>query len=303
MSGNRKFFISGLSSYVIWGFIPIFLKELKAHDDIEIIFYRLLVAALIMVGVLLVNSGETISGFRTLHAKSKSDFWIMASLTTIGGGLLAANWVTYIYVVNHVSIHAAAFGYLILPIVTALLALVVLGEKLNFAKWIAVGLSAVSCYMMSHVESKDTLYIISIALTYSFYLISQRRNTYLPRRVSVGIQMVVGTLLMLSLNPIQHSPSELGGHFWLMILIISGIFTVTPLLLNLYALNGMNSSQLAYLIYINPIIGFFSGILWYGESIERWALVAYGLLAVAIIIFNWEWIEKLLVKFPRVQKT
>ncbi len=194
------------------------------------------------------------------------------------------------------SINAAAFGYLILPITTALLALVILGEKLNSAKWAAVGLSAISCYLMSRVETKDIIYILSIALTYSFYLISQRKNTYLPRRVSVGVQMMVGTLLMLFLDPIHHSPAELGGYFWLIVFIISAVFTVTPLLLNLYALNGMNSSQLAYLIYINPIISFFAGVLMYGEHLEGWSVVAYGLLVVAIFIFNWEWIEKFRLK-------
>lgn len=289
---SKKYFFSGLMSYVIWGFVPIFLKKLQGFDDYEIIFYRILLAALAMTGVALLLWGETSQAIGGLYRRSKKDFLHMLILTSIGGGLLATNWVTYVYVVNHVSINAASFSYLILPIATAFLALILLKEKLNAMRWAAVAMSGVSCYLMANVDARQMAYIAAITLSYSYYLITQRKNTYMPRRTNLALQMIVGTALLLTMDPIHTAPVDLPMHFWINVTIIAIVFTVTPLLLNLYALNGMGSSQLAFLIYINPIISFVTAIVWYGEDLNELAVISYSLLAVAILLFNWEIIVK-----------
>lgn len=289
---SKKHFFSGLMSYVIWGFVPIFLKKLQGFDDYEIIFYRILLAAVAMTGVALILWGETSEAIGGLYRRSKKDFLQMFILTSIGGGLLATNWVTYVYVVNHVSINAASFSYLILPIATAFLALIFLKEKLNGMRWAAVAMSGVSCYLMANVDARQMVYIAAITLSYSFYLITQRKNTYMPRRTNLALQMIIGTVLLLMIDPIHTAPSDLPAHFWINVTIIAIVFTVTPLLLNLFALNGMGSSQLAFLIYINPIISFITAIVWYGEDLDELAVISYSLLAVAILLFNWEIIIK-----------
>lgn len=281
---HKKFFLSGLSSYLIWGFVPVFLKILSEYDDLEVIFYRMLMAAVVIAIMVPSVFGEC----RRVLQESRSDFGRMMVRNVVGGALLATNWVSYIYVVNHVSINAASFAYLILPIATAFLAYFTLAEKLTTNKWAGVVLSGVSCYLMANIDIRQILYISAITLSYAFYLITQRRNTLLSRRVSLTIQMAAGTALMLLINPVQSNPVDLGITFWTVIVVLSVFFTITPLLLNLYALNGMESSQLAFLIYVNPIISFWIGILGYGESLNVTAIVAYSLLAVAIVIFNWD---------------
>ncbi|HNL25533.1 MAG TPA: hypothetical protein PKO47_02010, partial [bacterium] len=86
---SKKYFFSGLMSYVIWGFVPIFLKKLQGFDDYEIIFYRILLAALAMTGVAILLWGETSQAIGGLYRRSKKDFLHMLILTSIGGGLLA----------------------------------------------------------------------------------------------------------------------------------------------------------------------------------------------------------------------
>ncbi|HNL27959.1 MAG TPA: EamA family transporter, partial [bacterium] len=178
------------------------------------------------------------------------------------------------------------------PIATAFLALILLKEKLNAMRWAAVAMSGVSCYLMANVDARQMAYIAAITMSYSFYLITQRKNTYMPRRTNLALQMIVGTALLLTMDPIHTAPIDLPMHFWINVTIIAVVFTVTPLLLNLYALNGMGSSQLAFLIYINPIISFVTAIVWYGEDLNELAVISYSLLAVAILLFNWEIIVK-----------
>ena len=294
MNNSKKHLLSGFFSYVIWGFVPIFFKEIRAHDPYEIIYYRIGIAALVMALVLSLDLKKSWSDFITLFSHSKKDFSTMLALNTIGGLLLVANWVSYVYVINNISVNAGAFAYLILPIVTTFLAFFILKEKMNPFKWAGVILSGISCYLIAHVDIHQILYISIITFSYSFYMITQRRNTFLNRKTSLAMQMALGAALMLIINPGATAGSVLDAHFWIFITVIAVVFTVTPLLLNLYALNGMESSQLAFLIYVNPITSFLIGVLIYGEKLEFIAVIAYALQAVSIVIFNWDLLLKVI---------
>ena len=280
-------------SFVVWGFLPLFLKQVENHDGFVIIYYRVLFAALLMCCYLMLHFRKNLRVIFSLKKKSMKQIILMFILTALGGILLDMNWDSYVYTVNHISIHTAAFSYMIVPIMTALLATFILGEKLNHARWFGILLSAFSCYLIGHVSLKEAQFILVIALSYSLYIISQRKNTLLPRAMSLALQMMIGSLVMICFHPyVFHVQAALDVHFWIFILIISAFFTVTPLILNLIAMNGMKASQLSYLIYMNPIISFLIGVFLYKEKMDKLTLIAYALLTVALFIFNWEWIAK-----------
>jgi chloramphenicol-sensitive protein RarD len=298
--GSQKHFTAGFLSYLIWGFVPVLLRLVTAYDDFEIILYRILGAALIMMIVLGFAGRLHAIELVRLFQRSRRDFATMLVLSVIGGLLLAVNWVAYVYVVNHISINAASFAYLILPIATAFLAYMILKESLTLWRWIGIVISGISCVLMAQIDLTQTLYIAAITFSYAFYLISQRRNTFVSRRLSLGIQMTLGFALMLIFNPAPFAPASLDGYFVVVVGALAAVFTVLPLMLNLYALNGMESSQLAFLIYVNPIVAFLTAVIWYGEVLSWVAAIAYTLMAIAIVIFNWDILGKI---FSRVRKT
>ncbi|KAB2880853.1 EamA family transporter [bacterium] len=296
MSVSKKYFIAGFFSYVIWGFVPIFFKQISAHDPYEIIFYRIWIAAAVITMILSLNFRKSWWDISSLYRRSVRDFISMISLNVIGALLLVTNWIAYVYVINNISVNAGSFAYLILPIVTTFLAFFILKEKLNPFKWAGVILSGISCYLMAHIDIHQIVYIACITFSYSFYMITQKRNTFLNRKTALTLQMIIGALVMLIINPAPAMGSVLNMHFWIFITIIAVVFTITPLLLNLFALNGMESSQLAFLIYINPLVSFLIGIFVYNEKLDPLAVTAYALLAVSIIIFNWDLIVKIIEK-------
>jgi chloramphenicol-sensitive protein RarD len=281
---------------VIWGFVPIFFKGISTHDPYEIIYYRIIIAALaitIIIGIGVRNFASEIS---SVHKSSPKFFLWMILLNATGAILLLVNWISYVYVVNSISVNAGSFAYLILPIVTAFLAFFILKERLSLFRWIGISLSAISCYLIAHIDPNQVLYISIVTLSYSFYMITQRKNTYLSRKNALAIQMVLGAFIMIAIDPSPPGGPALDGHFWIFITIIAVVFTITPLLLNLFALNGMESSQLAFLIYVNPITSFLIGVLMYNEQLEAIAIAAYALQAFSIVIFNWDLILKVLEK-------
>src|SRR5690606_40420590 len=82
---------------------------------------------------------------------------------------------------NTVSVNATSLAYLICPILTTLLAGIFLKERLNTGQWAAVGMSILSCIMLSYGHFMDMLYSVIIALSYAIYLVLQKANTQLDR--------------------------------------------------------------------------------------------------------------------------
>ena len=59
--------------------------------------------------------------------------------------LITANWCLYIYGVNSEQVVETSLGYFINPLVTVLIGVLLLGERLNRVQWVAVGLAQWRC--------------------------------------------------------------------------------------------------------------------------------------------------------------
>lgn len=287
MQSNKKFFAAGTLSYLLWGFLPVMFKLLSNFKSTDIIFYRICLSAIFIGIFFLFTKFKIYTVLSNLYQKSRSKFLNAILLNFIGSLCLVSNWLIYAYVVQHINVHTAAIGYLILPIITAFLALIILKESLSSLQWIAIGLSSISCYLISHIAIQEVLYILTIALSYSFYLITQRRNIYTTRLVNLGLQTLIGSLLMFFFVPNITPVQNLTISFWIYLPLIAIFFTVTPLLLNMYALHGINTASLSFIGYINPIMGFLLGIFIYNEKIGTTEAIAYIILALSLLIFNW----------------
>jgi chloramphenicol-sensitive protein RarD len=196
------------------------------------------------------------------------------------------NWFFFIYVMNHISIKAASFAYLVCPILTTLLAFFILKEQLNKWQWTAVALSVISCVLLSYNNSADIMYSLIVAITYALYLISQRKNTGFDKFLVLSIQLVFAGLILLPFYPMHGTNMGDNYIFYLQILLIAVVFTIVPLYLNLFSLQGVKSSTMGILLYLNPLINFAIALLYYHEAINTLQVVAYLIIALSIVIFN-----------------
>ena len=207
-------------------------------------------------------------------------------MTVVGGILLVLNWFLFIYAVNHVSLQSASFAYIICPILTTVLAFILLKERIDVWQWIAVGLCVISCVILSYGNFKDLIYSVIIALSFGFYLVSQRKNSDFDKFLILTIQMVIASVILLPFYPSFGGavPTEFLFYFLLLIIVI--VFTIIPLFLNLYALKGLNSSTVGILMYTNPLIHFFLAIFYFKESVSVAQIVSYSLILISIVVFN-----------------
>lgn len=283
----NKYYGAALTAFIMWGFFSLALKPLHDYPSLDILFYRVIFATVILLAlnfiwrrpVLLNDLGV----FRQMGGKEQAR---VLSLTVLGGFLLVVNWLLFIYAMNHVSLKSASFAYLICPIVTTILAFFILKEKLSNWQWFSVALCVVSCGILSYGNMQDLLFSLTIAFSFALYLISQRKNNVFDKFLVLTVQMVFASVVMLPFFPKFSGPVPTESLFYILLMVIVVFFTIIPLFLNLFALKGMNSSAVGILMYTNPLINFLLAIFYFGEPINLTQLISYGLILLSVVIFN-----------------
>jgi chloramphenicol-sensitive protein RarD len=282
-----KYYLVAFLSFVIWGFFSLALKPLHDYPSLDILFYRVFLCAAIMlvISVFIRVSilKRNIAIFKAMEAREKKSI----ILRTLGGGvLLTANWFFFIYVMNHISVKAASFAYLVCPILTTVIAFFVLHEKLSKWQWGAVALSVVSCLLLSFNNIADVAYSMIVALSYALYLVIQRKNFGVDKFLILTVQIVFSALILLPFYPSYSATLPAEPLFYEFILLIAILFTIMPLYMNLYALQGVNSSTMGIMLYINPLMNFSIALLYFHEPINTFQIIAYSLILLSIVVFN-----------------
>ncbi len=282
-----KYFIAAFSAFFIWGFFSLALKPIQNYASLDILFYRLFGSVLLLSFVNLTFRRSIIAKNWHLFTSNPSQKKPKIIFQIVLGGLiLILNWFVFIFVVNHIGIKTASFAYLICPILTTVLAFFILKEKLNSWQWTAVLISIISCAILSFHDISNLVYSLIVASTYAFYLISQRKNYGFDKLVSLNIQLLIATVVVLPFYPSFSGaiPTEALFYFYIIIIVI--FFTITPLFLNLYALQGLSSATVGILIYINPILNFIIAVFYYHEQVTSVQMFSYFLILISIVVFN-----------------
>ena len=298
MQGRLKYFAAAFFAAVLWGFMSIPLRALQAWPAEDILYYRVLVStALIWPFTLLFRRKALNRSIRYLQTESARQRKKIILLTLIASLLIMGNWFTFIYAVNNVNVQSAAFAYLVCPLLTTLAAFLFLKERLTLVKKIAIGIALVSVALLAGGSLHDVAWSIGIASLYALYLVAQRVIQLVDRLVILAIQLTTCSLFILPFLVGQHHPLPTSATFWTNIVIIAIFFTIIPLYLSLYALNGISSTTVGVLLYINPIIAFIIAIVHFGEPIYTHQLLAYLVLFFAVFLFNWGALRKIFHKF------
>ncbi len=284
---NSRYFLAAVTAFTIWGFFSFVLKPLSPYSSLDILFYRVFVSAAVMLLISMVFRKKAWNSAKDRYLSFTSGQRRKQVWQILGGGLfLTANWFFFIYVMNHISIKAASFAYLVCPVLTTVLAFFILKERLNKWQWIAVSLSLLSCLLLSFSSLPDLFYSLIIALSFALYLVSQRRDYGIDRFLILTGQVVFSALLLLPFYPFYRGAVPGLPSFYILIAIIALFFTIMPLFLNLYALKGLRSSTVGILLYINPLFAFIIAIVFYSEKLDMLQVAGYSIIFISVIIFN-----------------
>ena len=285
----NKYYIIAFSAFFLWGFFSLALKPIAQESSFDVLFFRILLSVFLTVLMSITFKRNAIKQSYYLFKEfSFLDKKKAIIYNVIGGALLGLNWFLFIYVVNQISVQTASYAYLICPIITSMLSFLILKEHLKKIQWIAIGLCLIGSSLYYFSNPNNLLFAIIVASTYSFFLISQKRNVYFDKFTTLLLQLIVILLLAIPYYIYHgfHFPTDI--EFYYYIFIIATFFTVIPLYMNLYALQGASASTVGILLYVNPIITFLLSIFYFKEPIKVLQILSYLLILFSIFVFNFK---------------
>ncbi|MGM9986969.1 MAG: EamA family transporter RarD [Bacillaceae bacterium] len=286
MNGGREKegIIYGALSYAIWGFIPIYWKLLDSVQAGEILAHRIIWSFVFMVILLLISrqwKNFTRYVKEILHNKKK--FWSLFAASVF----VSANWGIFIWAVNAGRILDTSLGYYINPLVSILLAVTILKEKLSKAQVVSVLLAAIGVLIMTVYLGSFPWISISLALTFGIYGLAKK---LIDAEAAIGLtletMMIIPFALGYAIYVMLKGDSLFfeGANPWLMM--GGGIATALPLLLFAMGAKNIPLSMMGFLQYIAPTISLTVGVLVYHEAFTKVHLVTFLFIWSALILFS-----------------
>jgi chloramphenicol-sensitive protein RarD len=203
--------------------------------------------------------------------------------------LIAVNWGTYIYGVNSNRVVETSLGYFITPLVTVLLGVLALHERLRPAQWVALSIGAVAVGVLT-VDYGQLPYIaLALAASFSSYGLVKKRLG-LPAAEGMLVESgalagpALGYLIWLTVRGDSTFSHGSAGHS--VLLVVAGIVTAIPLMLFAGAANRIPLSALGVLQYAAPILQLAVGVLIYHEPMPPARLAGFALVWAALVVFT-----------------
>ena len=285
MNNTKKSLIAILICYFSWGLFPIYFKLLKSIDAYEVLAMRVLCSFIFMIlVVLLAKNKNSISLEIKKIWQNKKSF----SLLILASFLITANWLTYIIAVNTNHVLEASFGYYLNPIVTIILAVVFLKEKLTRIQTIAcicVGISLL--YLFISIGSLPWISIL-LALTFGLYSLCKKKIILSPKAgllIETAIVSPIAIIYMLYLASTSNITFYTSNNATIIALLLSGAITAIPLILFAKGAVDIPLYLLGILQYLPPTMQFFVGIFIYNEPLSIEKLISFIIIWIAVAVF------------------
>ena len=283
---NNKGLLYGITAYALWGFFPIYWKLLHEVPAIELLGHRIAWSFLLLIAVILIM--RQWNDFRSaLNARTLRIYFIAAIL-------IGVNWLTYVWAVNAGYILETSLGYFINPLISVLMGVIFLRERLRSAQWIPVALAAIGVVYLTFAYGRLPWIALLLAFTFGFYGLTKKLA---PLGSVFGLTLETGILFLPAVVYLGWAEANGSAAFlhtsatsnWLMI--GAGVVTTIPLLLFASAAKQIPLSMIGILQYLAPTIQFLIGVLVYKEPFDQSRLIGFSIVWLALIIF---WVENYL---------
>ncbi len=284
MSESRRGLLLGIAAYTMWGAFPLYWPLLEPAGAPEILAHRVLWSCLVM-GVLVIVLRRRAAFAAILRDRRK------VLLLSAAAAVITLNWLTFIWAVNNDRVVEASLGYFINPLVSVLMGIVVLGERLRREQWLAVGVAAVAVGVLT--VDYGRLPWVALLLACSF-------GTYGLAKKLAG----VGAVESLSFETLLIAPVAAAYLAWLeaqgslafgahgvghaLLLASTGVVTAVPLICFGAAATRIPLVTLGLLQYLAPVFQFAIGVLWFAEPMPLGRWVGFFLVWLALALFTLE---------------
>ena len=282
MSETRRGVLFGASAYLLWGVFPLYFPLLDPADAVEVLGHRItwsLVVVAILVAV--TRRGARVRAVVADRAR-------LAKLSA-AAVLLALNWGVYIYGVTSDRVVETSLGYFITPLVTVLLGVFVLRERLRPAQWAALATAFVAVVVLTVENGRPPWIALTLAFSFGLYGLlkkTARTGALEALTVETAVLTPVALVYLAVLGAAGESTALSEGPGHAALLVLTGLITAVPLLFFGAAAGRIPLTTLGVLQYLAPTVQFLIGVLVFGEELGLAKLLGFVLVWAALCVFT-----------------
>lgn len=278
----KKGILYGIGTYILWGFFPIYWKVLHEVPALQVIGHRISWSFIFLFAFILLT--KQWQDFRSVALTSAKTIGIYG----IAGVLLTINWLVYVWGVNAGFIVETSLGYFINPLLSVLLGVIFLRERLRLTQWIPVGIAAAGVIYLTFVYGRPPWIALTLAFSFGLYGLVKKLA---PLGSLYGLTLETGIVFpaaLIYLTVVEFNGTGAFLHDTALInlfLFGAGLVTTIPLLMFASAAKEIPLTLVGLLQYIAPTIQFLIGVFLYKEPFDHSHLIGFGIVWFALVIF------------------
>ena len=279
----NKGILAGAAAYALWGFFPIYFHALKDVSPVQVTAHRIVWSFLFLM--LLVAARRELPALKAALTRRILLAYLAAGL------LLSINWLAFVWGVGSGYVVEASLGYFINPLVSVVLGVVFLRERLRPAQWVPVTLAAAGVIYLTVSLGSPPWLALLLAFSFGFYGLTKKLA---PLGSLPGLTLETGAIFVPALAFLLFEQAGGSGAFiqagllTTVLLALIGVVTAIPLLLFATAAKNVPLSTMGLLQFISPTIQFLIGVFLYGEPFTSSQVVGFAIIWAALILFTAE---------------
>lgn len=281
---SRSGLAFGVTAYVLWGAFPLYWPLLEPGGAVEILAHRI-VWSLVTMSLLITALRRRAALRRALRTRRTTLLLLVAAVT------ITFNWGTYIYGVNTGRVVETSLGYFINPLVTVLMGVLILGERLRPLQWGALAIGFVAVAVLTWDYGRPPYVALVLAFSFGTYGLAKKTADVgavesLTFETAAIAPFALAYLTWLGAAGDSHFTTEGLGH--VLLLMSSGIVTAVPLLCFSAAATRIPMTSLGLLQYLAPVLQFLLGVTLLDEQMPTGRWVGFALVWLALAVFTAE---------------
>ncbi len=276
----------GLTAYFIWGSFPLIITGLASFaNPWEIVVWRIVFG--FATAVVLISVTRSWASLRAVFKNRSMLGWI--GLSSV---LIMINWQVYVIGIASGRVLETSLGYFINPLVTIVLAVFFLREKLNLVQWMAVALGAIAVTVLSIDYGHLPWVALTLAVTFGVYGLAKNKlggqvtplNSYAIESGALLPVAIIQGVIVASISPGLQITSQ--GWQGVAGLAFFGIMTAIPLILFGTAAENLPLSWIGFMQFMTPSIQFVLGLTVFKEQMSPARWVGFILVWLALLVLT-----------------
>ncbi|MCR8826873.1 EamA family transporter RarD [Pseudosulfitobacter koreensis] len=271
-----------LGAYILWGFLPLYLKMVSHIPAAEVVAHRIIWAVPI-AAALLIMLGRT-ADIRTALRSPRT-----LAMGCVTAALITVNWGIYVWAIAENRALDAALGYYINPLFSVALGALLLGEKLDRLQLAAVALALGAVVVLAASLGSVPWAAVGITVSWGFYALAKKQ---LPIGPNQGFLLEVLLLLGPALIYVIYLGATGQSHFmttgsydtWL--LLGCGVVTAVPLILYANGAKRLRLTTIGVLQYVAPTMIFLVAVFIFDEPFGQARMIAFPMIWGALVIYT-----------------